>query len=242
MFSRTTKKSMFFSGRLNESTSTITVGAGELKSVQFQFDLAAKFTMKYADDYGDPVVLPTPIPVTAASTYGLFNLSGSPLSLHPFPSGYQFLAGIYKPLLPEVTNSGCLSPDPDQWPDAPDGAVGQRAEIYTAAPGGTIITPVDMGVVRISLNGTRMVRAVSVANNSGTGDPGCLEGYTVTFPNKSGTIDIALPFGTWEIQTKSTGSGSWSAIKTNGSDKLIEVRTRGAIDNTKVLLDPRKVP
>lgn len=233
------------SQNLDESASTITVGAGELKSVQFQFDAAAKFNIKFADNYSLPVVLPNSAPVTAASTYGIFNLNGGALQLHPFSSGYQFLAGTYKE--PSALNNGCLSPDAGQWPDAApvppstDSAIGARGPIFTAAPGDSVNVPVEMGVLTIKLNGTRMIRAVSVASNPGTGDPGCELGYTISYPNNSGTIDIALPFGTWQIQTKSTW-GSWSTINASTSDKLIAVQTTGTIDGVNVLIDPRKVP
>ena len=231
---------------LNETSSTITVGAGELKSVQFQFDAAANFNIKFADNYTLPVVLPDSAPVTAVSTYGIFNLTGSALPLHPFSSGYQFLAGIYK--APAGVNNGCLSPDAGQWADAApvppstDALVGQRGPIYTATPGGSVIAPVEMGVLKISLNGNRMIRAVSVATSPGTGDPGCELGYTVTYPNRSGAVDIALPFGTWQIQTKQTSGGSWGTIKATTSDKLLSVQTLGTIVGDKVLIDPRKVP
>lgn len=231
---------------LNETSSTITVGAGELKSVQFQFDAAANFNIKFADGNPPPIVLPSNAPVTAVSTYGVFNLIGSNLPLHPFSSGYQFIAGTYK--APAGSNNGCLSPDAGQWADSPpvppstDVLVGQRGPIYTASPGGSVNAPVEMGVLEISLSGTRMIRALSVATNPGTGDPGCELGYTVTFPDQSGTVDIALPFGTWVIQTKKTSSGSWGTINASTSDKLVSVHTLGTIIGTNVLIDPRKVP
>ncbi len=225
------------------SESTITVGAGELKSVQFQFDNAANFTLNYAANYVGTVVLPSSTPVTASNTYGDFILSGGTLALHPFPSGYQLMAGQYK--VPPVEGAGgCLSPDPSQWPVAGDGAVGARGSIYTAAPGETVTAPVEMGVVRISVNSTRRVQAVSVAVNSDSDDPGCASEYTLTFPNlSSGTYDLALPFGSWQIQTRPTSSGSWATItKSTSNYKLIDVQTRGQINGGNVSLDPRKVP
>lgn len=225
----------------NESEKTITVGAGELKSVQFQFDEGANYNINYASNYTDPVVVPSNPHVTADSTYGIVNMLGVSLTLHPFSSGYEFMAGKY--VAPNESSLGCISPDPAQWPlDPLDSAIGSRGAISTAPPGGSVAALVETGVVRLSLNGNRQIRALSVADNPGTGDPGCAENYTVTFPNQpAGVVDLALPFGTWQIQTRA--GGSWSTLRTTTpGDKLIEVRTRGAIDNTYVLMDPRKVP
>lgn len=227
---------------INQTSSTVTVAAGELKSVQFQFDEGATFAPDYAAGFPTTVELPNDTPATALSTYGDFNISGSSFLLHPFLSGYGFMAGTY--VAPSMANGGCLSPNPALWPPAlADGAIGVPSDTYTALSGSAVSVPIEMGVVGIYVNSTRQVRAVSVASNAANGDPGCALGYTVTFPNQpKGFVDLALPFGTWQIQVKPTSSGSWSTLKESGTHRLDAVRTRGLIDGQNVLLDPRKVP
>lgn len=223
---------------IGSSDSTVTVGAGELKSVQFQFDDAAIFPI----DYTGGGTLPSTLPVTASSTYGNFVVSSAPLRLHPFPSGYELIAGQY--ITPSEASGGCLSPDPAQWPDRTDGAIGTRSTPVTAAPGETVSAPIAMGSVRIRLDSSRQVQAVSVASNSNSDDPGCAKGYTLFFGSmSSGNRDLALPFGSWQIQVKSTGSGgSWSTITTSTTHRLVGVLTEGRIDGSIVSLDPRVVP
>ena len=229
---------------LGQSEATLSIAAGELKSVQFQFDQAARFALDLAPNQAGSLTFPSSVPITAANTYGNFHVSGTTLRLHPFPSGYEFFAGWYKPLPVESSpNGGCLSPDPLEWPGLPGGEVGNRGESYTAAPGAQISSvPVRMGAVHVSLNNQQYVRAVAQPKLSGRDDPGCAESYTVEFARFSGARTLALPYGSWKLEYRSGTSGGWSSMGTTGNYRITGFNSPGLLQDNIVTLDPRELP
>ena len=113
---------------------TIGVGAGAASSVSFQYDQAGKFTANYVSNYSSgSTLIPNNLDTTFNGGSKSFistaasNALSRQVSLHPFPSGYQVLAGKY---VPRTTTSRFASRSIPQhgqrWPS--DGAVGTRPQ------------------------------------------------------------------------------------------------------------------
>lgn len=192
---------------------TVGVAAGSAASVGFQFDRAASFTAQYAAGVAGPApIIPNNMATTFISSYGAHVSTASnanltrTVPLHPFPAGYEAVAGAYVP--PSESNRGCLAPDPAAWASTQSGGstyIGQRAPAAAAVPGGSTTIDVPMGVFQLTVNSSnRWVRATSV--DSGPG-PGCELTMTYLFNQlPTGTSRLALPYGSWEIRTGNSSS------------------------------------
>ena len=195
----------------------IVVTAGSTLQAPFQYDDAATFTFAYASNQISSRVLPTNLNVTLSSTYGPYVTTGptpAAVKLHPFASGYSAVAGKYsKPVVDASgvqTSPGCVSPDPASWPAGTVNGVNLQAGIrlpaVAAAPGATVSTPLPMGAISRPFAASSVVVAKS-AVVAGSGDPGCGVAMTYTFPATSaaGTVLLALPYGSWQLYTRSGG-------------------------------------
>jgi hypothetical protein len=227
--------------------STVTVAAGQNSMVNFTYDQAGKFTFSYPSG----ATLPTNMPLTFINDVGgdvPFANSPTSVSAFPFSDGYNVVAGTYV----FATGGGpstCIDTNPTTWPtDATTGAAAPTLATLTAQPGGTSdISPyaVPMGEVKVGGYTTgNFLTAVSTPGPSGTPDPGCLSGQTLTFPKTtSGSSTLALPFGTWTIYSGSTaGSKTTNLIKAKSTN--VTVSGTGSVDGTStytVMLDPRVV-
>lgn len=224
-------------------TRLVEVKAGQASSVGFQFDAPGLINPQYAPGIAG-VILPTALPTTYVSTYGLVLKDKGQVGLHPFPSGYQVFAGSF--VGPTTAKpEGCKSPDPAAWstPRA-DGALGVREPGVIPVGGAATATPapVPMGLVSVSNMNNQFITAVSATPTAGSGDPGCSIPYTLNFPkltNGSATT-LALPFGTWKLtsgnsQTASTSTALSATILSPSGVPL------GTPASSTVTLDPRKV-
>lgn len=236
---------------LQASTASKVVGvaAGAAATVSFAYDRAGSVTVNYASNSPVPnVKIPTNMATSFLSTYGTYvstvtnssSLSRT-LNLHPFSAGYEVLAGKY--VAPTDSSAGCPAVDPSAWPEGTDGSdtiVGVRQAAVATTPGGSASTPVNMGVFTMTGGSDRYVKAVSV-----DGTPRCQASMTYVFgqvlpSNSSQTVNLALPYGTWDIYVG--GSSSQNNIPGLGR---ITMATRGSVGllglSNRITLDPREV-
>lgn len=225
-------------------TQTVQIGAGSTSSAQFQYDQAATFSLNYASNLTSGTVLkPTTFTTVFSSTYGIYSqTTGMPttVSLHPFASGYETIAGAYVPATPAgdgvPANAGCLSPDPGQWLASGSKAAGVRSPAVAATPGGTATISIPMGGVKLTKPGSGVTLVATTAAPLTSADPGCSSAQTYTFSTgtNSGDVTLALPYGSWSIYKKSA-LGALTAITSGLSGGLLG---NGPTANV-VLLDPR---
>jgi len=188
-------------------TQSVVVAVGSTASVGFQLDEAATFNATMAPGAPSGTRLPTGFSTTFTSTYGdaaVVQASGSgtpnhTYRLHPFTSGYAPYAGT------------CTKADPRQWPEETVGATTYAAglpDAVAAAPGGAVAVGVPMGLVQVIGGGGSHLHAVSE-------DAGCAVSYTfgnIVPAAASGRVTVALPYGSWRLQTSTTASGSKTAL------------------------------
>lgn len=228
----------------------VTVVAGEAASVGFQFDQKSTLQLTFLQNYVGPFKVPTDLKATFISSYGAQTLAvpaDKRVSLHPFSLGYQVVPGQFEPKTD--SSGGCLSPDPESWPDKQEGAFvrsASRQPAVAAAPGGSAPAPVAMGVVRIqtgliasAANG--YVLAVSATGQSSTGDPGCSTQMAYNFgpvlPLLGGTTELALPYGSWKIYT---GSLAAQGVVSGSKMQIVSGQPHPIVSNV-VTLDPRDI-
>ncbi|TFC20574.1 type IV pilus modification PilV family protein [Cryobacterium glucosi] len=226
------------------STTTVGVAAGAAASVAFQYDLPATFTAKYGVNYtSGSTLIPNNLDTTVRSTYGVYTTSATTnalsrvISLHPFTSGYEPIAGKYVP--PAGTAPTCLSPDPARWIiPAADGAIGHTPSAVSALPGGAADLPVPMGIAAVTGLSGKYLKAVSQATAPLTGDPGCSVTTTYTFGALgSGNQQIGLPYGSWLLYW-GTSTGQTTLVPATSITTL----NRGVVGATGVVtFDPRTV-
>ncbi|WBM81192.1 type II secretion system protein [Cryobacterium breve] len=227
------------------STTTVGVAAGAAASVAFQYDLAGTFSAKYAANYtSGSTLIPNNLDTTVRSTYGVYTTTATTnalsrvISLHPFTSGYEPIAGKY--VAPAGTAPSCLSVDPARWTTAAaDGAVGHTPAAVSALPGGPAVDlPVPMGVLTVTGLSGKYLKAVSQATAPLTGDPGCTVTMTYTFGALgSGNQQIGLPYGSWLFYWGTSTTQTTLVPATS-----LAVLNRGVVAATGVVtLDPRTV-
>lgn len=199
-----------------------TVKAGASVAASFTYDLAASYPLGFPNN----ATIPSDLTMTYVSTIGgVYNptTTTNPTPLFPFSEGYSILAGTYVPAA--GASPSCLSPDPGSWSTkASDGATGKPVDKVAAQPGQTPSTgsvSVGMGVVKVTgYTKGWYLTAVSTSAPASTGDPGCSISKSYSFPKttatsgsgtNSGTMTIALPFGSWYIYQGSS-AGATSAL------------------------------
>lgn len=204
-------------------TDTKTVVIGSSTAFAFQYDTSMRYNLNFASNVTGPrPLVPTNLQYTFINTYGVYTVaatgSGSSWSanLHPYPDGYQAIAGRYV-----GTDPSCKSVDPESW--AADTRVtpareGKRERQITGSPGGTDTINVPMGVLKATGGGTqRWLTAVSQPNVPIPGQPECANTPTTTmsydfgsiFPNTgTATATVALPFGSWKLFTRASATGA----------------------------------
>jgi hypothetical protein len=221
---------------------SVVVTAGGSVAAQFQYDYAAKFNLQYASNYtGTAPKLPTDLTTTYLSTYAAYIDTGvkTQISLHPFTSGYAAIAGSY--VAPSQSGTGCINVDPASWPaNSSNGnnlADGVRLSPVAAAPKAQAAMPVPMGVASVTHTTSAFLTAVSATSTANVGDPGCGVPVTYTFGKilVSGSVPIALPYGSWTLYSSSTATGTKTVI---GSSKITPL-TLGYSNSNVLTLDPR---
>lgn len=233
--------------QVGSPSKSVVVTAGGSVAALFQYDYAATFSLQYASNNasGTPALLPTNLDTTYLSTYAPYVDSSGPksqIALHPFPSGYAGIAGKY--IAPIAGIQSCVNVDPAAWPESTVSgkvmAAGVRSPNVAALPQGSASMPIPMGLMSVKFSTTSYLLAVSTAAPSGSGDPGCAAAPTYTFGPvlKNGTINVALPYGSWTLYSSSTAGGGRTVIPTANLgpvDKALTILGGG----TTVTLDPR---
>lgn len=229
-------------------TKSVVVTQGGSVAALFQYDYAATFNLQYASNNtsGTPALLPTNLDTTYLSTYAPYVDSNGPksqVSLHPFSSGYAGIAGKY--IAPAVGVASCVNVDPAAWPESTVSgkvmAAGVRSPNVAALPKGSVGMPVPMGLMSVKFSSTAYLFAVSTAGPSGSGDPGCAAAPTYAFGQvlKNGTVNIALPYGSWVLYSATNASGvGRTAIPADGLGLIGSVLAILG-GGTTVTLDPR---
>jgi type II secretory pathway pseudopilin PulG len=179
---------------------TVDVQAGQVTSLNFDYDRAATLSLGLVRPAGAPsAAIPAGIALTAANsnlTVGTLSFpessTGSGVTrtvrpLFPFSSGYQVWAG------------DCADADPGWHPG------GSRPAPLASNPGATTSGSVALHAVDVSVrlaDGTR-VSGATVSGIHAAG-PGCTAGETLTpttaRTNTNGRLRLALPYGSWTIE------------------------------------------
>lgn len=178
-----------------------TIAAGSSATAQFQFDQQASFTLKYAANAPatPATLLPTGLQTTYFSGASQFASTSttSPVKLHPFLNGYSAVAGKV---------AGCADSDPNLWTETPQLMSGVRTAPVPAAPGGSATLLIPMGIATFQAPAAGTIVAEQ-QTGSYKGSPGCASPTTYNFAPtvaKNATTQIALPYGSWKLYTKST--------------------------------------
>ncbi len=192
----------------------VSVSAGTVSSVQFDYDRAATINVTLVAPEGG--ALPTDLPLTLGNS-GLLPLgtqavtgtgtSRSLPDLFPFADGYQVWAGACADADAEGEDLALGGP---YWPG------GQRDPVVPVEPGGTASTTVEVPTVEISVTeGGAPLVGVSVRASHDV-DTGCDTGaeYQLGTTDELGTVRAALPHGTWELSVDdgSPVGGTWPTV------------------------------
>jgi type II secretory pathway pseudopilin PulG len=196
---------------LPNPASSVSVVAGSISSVAFDYDQASTLSLTFSTDPG--AVVPAAVAVSLGNTHllpsGLKVFPGSgPTrtigSLFPYLDGYDDWAGDCLDADPEARNGlGAIYPG------------GQRQDSLSVSPGTTTPGQVVMKSVQVTvkhLNGSPVPGAVVVAKHNA--DTGCPAGETLTVgpADATGKVLAALPYGAWTIQSGAIPIGSWPSV------------------------------
>lgn len=220
------------------STQSVQVSAGSSGAAAFAVDRAATYTYQYATTPDSGAVLPTNLQLSvtnAVSGTKAYDRSPTSVSLFPFPSGYQAVAGSYAADESADGSATCLSPEPGTWTTA--NAKGKKGTATESRDNSQQPRRIEMGAVTLSgLDTAKFVTAKTTAPVNG--DPGCAKGMTLTFPKPtSGKMTLALPWGTWKIYTGTTSGSTTTALNlTNSTAAMV---TNGGVTGGVVMVDPR---
>lgn len=233
-------------------TKPVTVGSSTV--FNFTYDQRARYKVNYASNYADAVrpLIPTNLDFTFFNTYGVYTKtavqSGSTpyVDLHPYPTGYEAVAGKYVESAPF-----CTSVDPESWD--PDTRVtpplsGQRPAL-SIDPNVDATINVPMGVVNVKGGGgDGYLTAVSQPSVLLPGQPACATAPATTMTYEFGnvipgsgssSINVALPYGSWKFYTRS-GSSAPSTTALNAG-RITRVTAGSPVDTStgEFALDPR---
>jgi prepilin-type N-terminal cleavage/methylation domain-containing protein len=220
----------------------IPVTAGSTSSAGFNYDKAATVQATYATNYSSLVAKqPTNLNTTFTSTNGSTVIASTTSAVAKtfslYPGSYTVAAGKYVPST--APNTGCVDSDPSQWlagTNSSGQSIASPPPASIAVSPGSLVNPVGVpeGVVQVTLGGSsKTLTATNATPPAGTGDPGCALPTTYTFGNQSGTILLALPFGSWTF----TFNGS---VLSAGKVAL-GAGVNGKITGNIATLDPRVV-
>lgn len=233
-------------------TVEVEVAAGSTTSAPFTYDAASIFALNYAPMTGRPATVrfATNNETTYLNTYGTYFVSGSAASakLFPWSAGYTAIAGHY--VAPDVDGTGgCRAVDPAEWPAAVVGgralAAGQQLPAVATDPGTSATMSVPMAIVEVrNVRERDWIIATSVNGSSTAGAPGCAIAMRYDFANissssTSGSRYLALPYGTWQIFSATSQTGTRSGLAVNNIVPFSNVVTTGMVTGNTVVLDPR---
>lgn len=177
-----------------------TVSAGGAATASFEFDNAASISHTYATNVpgAAPMISPTmAMTYVSGSLTSVVSPAASPTTRYPFAAGYQLIAG---------NSTTCAANDPVNWPETADYYAGQRGAVVSATPGSSSTAAVPMGVVTATMGSSNSGTLQAVQQN--TGSPSCASPLTLSFGTVSASqnVRLALPFGTWKLQTVKSGA------------------------------------
>jgi Tfp pilus assembly protein PilV len=233
------------SGSLGAQTptpsTTVTVAASQTSAANFNYDTSLTVVPQWADPNAGARPFTTPTSTTVslrrkAADYGPYP-TGVTTQVFPYTDGYKAVAG---------EPAKCLSVDPENWTTTSGTAVAPRNAPQPA--GGTNAVKAPVQTLTVKLNGAKdnSLRATSVVPTAGTGDPGCATTTTYTFTNlpTNGTMTIALPYGTWSLQSGTVVSilGGVATITFSSTPPTVTSGMGITATPGKVLLDPRRTP
>lgn len=217
----------------------ISVTAGASASAGFVFDQASWFSVLYAANAGsESFQFPSNLETSFISTGGVHvpavtGTAASPLQLFPFPGGYAVMAGRYVP--PNESSTGCISVDPEAWPEGATKTAGVRTLATPTAAAG-----LPMGLLTIAGASGKFITAVS-ATGEGADEPGCSVPMTYTFDALQASGKIALPYGSWTLYSgASKGAQTTQITAASISSASTAPASPVAVSDTNVVtLDPR---
>lgn len=188
-----------------------TVTAGNTTSVGVDYEQAASFALKYgANAAAAPAQQPIiPTGLTTTFVYGpsTYQVAGtaSPLPLYADAS-YTAIAG---------NTLTCAANDPVNWQANATQVAGMRVPPVGAAPGGSAVLPIAMGIATAKATADGTLTAVQQSSGP-AGTPACATPTTLTFGavTNNSTYTVALPYGSWKLSVKKS-DGSFSAINSN---------------------------
>ncbi|NRD26666.1 carboxypeptidase-like regulatory domain-containing protein [Frigoribacterium sp. VKM Ac-2836] len=222
----------------------IVVAKGDSAGVSFTYDLGDDFAVKYASTYtGGTFLLPNDLKTTVLGGPLPYTINGNVSDVYLFPktTGYQMIAGDYRPTGAE--GGSCLSPDPAAWPANPTGKTAVRQPFVAASAGGASYD-LPMGVTTVKLASASDTVIQARSTTALNGDPGCAATQTYTFDVKNKTakneVTIALPYGSWAI-TSGRSTSSLSPLTISGLIGSVIGSIFGGTGSTAnvVTLDPR---
>jgi type II secretory pathway pseudopilin PulG len=245
------------------SPSTLAVTPGSTLSASFAYDKQGAVSATYASAGAN---IPKDLKTTFSSTIGGLYYSTAATAANPKPyslypaSSYTVIAGAFA--LATSSSSGCLSVDPSQWPSGTASSGPNAGQNVASPPPVTVAFPpgqspaipvaVPMGLVSLKTGGSSVyISATAAPAPAGSSDPGCGTTAPVASPAVSfnfgpltpvsGSILIALPFGSWSIKTGGS-SGSLSPF-TDITKILAPTGASGTSVSSSgvVTLDPRVV-
>jgi Tfp pilus assembly protein PilV len=233
------------SGSLGAQTTTpsttVTVAANQTSAANFNYDTSLTVVPQWADPNASARPFTTPTSTTVslrrkAADYGPYP-TGATTQVFPYTDGYKAVAG---------EPAKCLSVDPENWTTTSGTAVAPRNAPQPAAGSNAVKAPVQTLMVKLNGAKDNSLRATSVAPDAGSGDPGCATATTYTFTNlpTNGNVVIALPYGTWSLQSGTVVSilGGVVNITFSVTPPTVTAATGIAVTPGKVLLDPRRTP
>ena len=222
---------------VQEPTQPATVVAGTSASVPFTYDKAGTLNATYgAAGLLVPINLNTTLFSTRDAVNNTATVASNPRSflVSPWPDGYSVVAG---------RTADCRANDPSLWTASGLKANGEKpAAVATesAVTTNVVVPMIGVTVTGMSATGTTNRYLVAVSNSVTTaGQPNCLTQQILRFAQTSTTtMNIALPYGTWELH-----KGSSTTFTPSGSTKIGSGITAGAggtvAGSGTVTLDPR---
>lgn len=220
------------------SEQSVIVAAGSSGAAAFTYDAAANYAVQYGNAKNVAATLATNMPATlinpTSGTVALTN-SASSASLFPYTAGYRAVAGTFTADASGTASpTSCVNTEPGSWVTA--NAAGRKG-----VPSQPSASPLKAQTGALTLKGLttgQYITAKTITPVTGSGDPGCALGMTLTFPKLTGTTTtLALPWGTWKLY-----SGASSGLMTtvvNGSASNVTFVTNGSVVSGAVMLDPR---
>ncbi|WP_065960070.1 hypothetical protein [Curtobacterium sp. UCD-KPL2560] len=233
------------SGSLGAQTATpsttVRVSANQTAAANMNYDTA----LTVAPQWGDPnapttaFTAPTTMPVTLrrkTADQGPFAV-GTTTQVFPFTDGYKAVAGV---------PATCASTDPENWTTGSGTAVAPRSPGQPVAGTNAVRASVQLVTITLPTNSVNEVLANSVAPVPNSGDPGCAKGaqYRFTKLPLGQPVTIALPYGTWSLQSGRTAVNLLGIITITTPTTVTGIQAAPGVAPTadRVLLDPRRAP